>query len=142
MQALNPPPIRLLPDLSAVDWSRCAHSDDQFCPRTPRDKSRFKNAIGPMAAAPPPYNVQQPPKVIRTLSPQSMDDLISGEVDARIYIRNVPQEYTEDFIRGVVAQYGDATVVELLRSRLMNGRRSGFIHMKSHKSAALAVDAI
>ena len=70
------------------------------------------------------------------------DDYMIGEVDARIYVRNVPTEYNEDFLRGIVTQYGSATKVDLLQSRLINGRRSGFIHMTSHRSAMQAIEAI
>ena len=48
-------------------------------------------------------------------------DYIRDQVDARIYVRNIPAEYNEDLLRGIIAQYGSATVVELLKSRLVNG---------------------
>ena len=107
------------------------------CPRTLTERTRFVSALGPLAFLPTPYNVQRPPTWCK-VRPCNDDE----EVDARIYIRNVPQEYNEDFIRGVIAQYGQPTVVEFLVSRLMNGRRSGFIHMRSYKAALQAVDAI
>ena len=70
----------------------------------------------------------------RKLRCRKCRDYIRGQVDARIYVRNIPAEYNEDLLRGIIAQYGSATVVELLKSRLVNGKRSGFIHAcESHK---------
>lgn len=143
-------PVNLRTDGSAADyWSRPRDDndvDDNFNVRSTPVRTRLKSALGALAYLPTPFNVQDPPKFQRHhmahILTTEEQEYIDGEVDARIYVRNIPIEYSEDFIRGIVTQYGSATVVDFLRSRLNNGRRSAFIHMNRHKSAMDAIRAI
>ena len=57
-------------------------------------------------------------------------------VDARIYFRNVPATFGKQSMRQLVKQFGKVSKVDFMPSLLQNGRRSGFIHMRS-KTAAL-----
>ena len=67
---------------------------------------------------------------------------MEGEVDDRTYVRKSQQHITRTSCGASLHNTVLPLWLILLKSRLQNGKQSGFIHMKTHKGAIDAVAAI
>ena len=63
-------------------------------------------------------------------------------VDAVIYMKNLPPRGSGRLVEEIAQNLGTVVKIELLKSNLRNGRRSGFLHMTSEAQAKAVIDAI
>lgn len=89
------------------------------------------------AAAPP---VDEPPP--ETTASVEDDNDGAPYVDARIYLKNLPPKHSDKIIRNIVSGVGKVDLIQLLPTKLRNGRRAGFLHMHNEAHARKAIDEI